>query len=812
MSDPTVRGDDTWEGPRSEAAGSVIGAYTLLRLVGEGGFGDVWEAEQSEPVKRRVALKILKLGMDTREVIARFALERQALAMMEHPHIAQVFDAGATSAGRPYFVMEFVEGDPITLYCATAKLPVDATLKLLEQVCAAVQHAHTKGVIHRDLKPGNVLVGTHDGEPFAKVIDFGIAKATAHEGDERTRATRMHQVVGTPLYMSPEQAMGSLDIDTRTDVYSLGVIAYELLTGTTPVERERLASISIDDTQRLIRDFEPPRPSARVLQNATTLTGVATFRPSDPRKLARSIRGDLDWIVMKALEKEPVRRYQSAAELAEDLRRYRAGEAVTAVPPSVTYRARTFIRRNKLMVVAASLVTASLFAGIVAFAWQARIAQQRAAELEQVTAFESAMFQQIDPATAGQRLAQDVRGMFATALRKAGASDADIQSRLQHFDADWQQVNATDAARNVIDQNVLQPAAAAIDQKFGNQPLVAAQLRESLASRYNDMGMAKTAIALESRALDARRKLLGADAAPTLNSEFAMGVLLQGSGHFSEAATHYKTVLDAMHRRGLDDTLDALKVQSNLGLVYADQGRFAQAEEAYQRVLDGFRRLHGDNDPLTILAAQNIGALLRTEGKYDQAEPYLLAAAAAQEKVAGPNAEITLYANGNLALLDEARGRYAAAERRIDDVRARARRTYGENHPTTLMASIVMGGILERQNKHEQTERLLAGVAPAASRLFTGDYLYWNGMLREHLGQARAGLGRFTEAEADLLAAQSLLSTPHVAQEPHDLRECTQSLVDLYAAWDKAEPGKGYAASAAQWKEKLAAMDASKSP
>ncbi|MBS0194116.1 MAG: serine/threonine protein kinase [Proteobacteria bacterium] len=809
MSDPTIRDDDTWEGPRSEATGAVIGPYTLLRLIGEGGFGDVWEAEQSEPVKRRVALKILKLGMDTREVIARFALERQALAMMEHPHIAQVFDAGATSAGRPYFVMEFVDGVPISDYCASAKLPVDAVLQLFAQVCAAVQHAHTKGVIHRDLKPGNMLVGSHDGAPFAKVIDFGIAKATSSDGDERTSATRMHQVIGTPLYMSPEQAIGSLDIDTRTDVYSLGVILYELLTGTTPVEREKLASVSLEDTQRLIRDFEPPRPSARVLQNATTLTGSATFRPADPHKLARTIRGDLDWIVMKALEKEPARRYQSAADFAEDIRRYLAGEAVSAVPPSLRYRARKFVRRNKMAVIAASLVTVSLLAGIVAFAWQARIAQKRASELAQVVAFESAMFEQIDPALAGQRLSEDVRGKFADALRKSGVPTADQAARLQRFAADWDLVNATDAAREVIDQNVLQPAAASIDAKFGKQPLVAAQLHESLVGRYSEMGMPNAAISQEEKVLAIRRKLLGADADDTLESEYGMGVLLQQQGRFAPAAAHYEKVLAVLHRRGRDDTQGALSVLGNLALVYSDLGRYEQAEPLYLKVIEGRQRLLGKDHPDTLLALQNMGALLREQGKFEQAEGYIRQAAAALDR-ADPNSESALYAHGNLALLAVARGRLADAEREITDVRERARRSLGEYHPTTLLATILMGSILERRGKHDQAERLLAGIEPAASKTLTGDNAFWYGMLREHLGQARAGLGRFAEAEADLLAAHALLATPHVAQEPNDLRECTQSLIDLYTVWDKAEPGKGYAAKAAQWREKLKTLDTGK--
>lgn len=806
MTDPTLRHDDTWNGPRSEGPGSVIGPYTLLRLIGEGGFGDVYEAQQSEPVQRRVALKLVKLGMDTREVIARFERERQSLAMMEHPHIAQVFDAGATAGGRPYFVMEYVDGVPITEFCAARALTVDALLGLFAQVCAAIQHAHTKGVIHRDLKPSNVLVGMHDGQAFTKVIDFGIAKATGGESRERTLATALHQVMGTPLYMSPEQAIGSPDIDTRTDIYSLGVILYELLTGTTPVERERLQAVSLADTQRLIRDSEPPRPSARILQNATTLTGSATFRPADPRKLARTIRGDLDWIVMKSLEKEPARRYQSAADFNEDIRRYLAGDAVLAVPPSLGYRTRKFIRRNKGAVIAASLIGLSLLAGIVAFAWQAHLAQKRADDLAQVTAFDASIFAQIDAAKAGQRLAADVRQKFAADLRRQGLSRAELDRRLAAFDADWTHVNATDAARDVIDESVLRPAAASIDRRFARQPLLAAQLQQSLASRYSDMGMFDAALPLEMAALVTRRRLLGENSLETAKSEFAVGTILLQNGELTRAEPFLLRALKTARARLGEDSEDTLAVVGNLALVYSRQGDLARAEPYYRQVLEGRRRVLGQYHPDTLLASQNLGSLLREEGKFDQAEPFLREAAAAQEKVSGPDADNTLYALGNLALLDLARGQYAGAEKQIGIVLDRSRRVHGEDHPTTLLASIIMGSALERQGKHQQTQRLLAGIAPVADNALVGGNGFWNGMLHWHLGRARTALGDYAQAETDLLKACELLAVPHVVEEPNDLRECTRSLVALYAAWDKAEPGKGYGAKAAQWQAKLDAL------
>ena len=358
--------------PPTEEPGASIGRYKILEKVGEGGFGIVYVAEQREPVKRRVALKIIKLGMDTRQVVARFEAERQALAMMDHPNIAKVLDAGATDAGRPYFVMELVRGIKMTEYCDQNKLSTKERLDLFIKVCQAIQHAHQKGVIHRDIKPSNILVTLHDGVPVPKVIDFGIAKATQQELTDKTLYTQLQQFIGTPAYMSPEQAeMSGLDIDTRSDIYSLGVLLYELLTGRTPFDAKELMSLGIDAMRKTIREKEPVRPSTKVatLQGEELSTTAARHSVEAP-KLISLLRGDLDWIVMKCLEKDRTRRYETANGLAADLKRHLNNEPVVARPPSTAYRFQKAFRRNKIMFAAGTAIAAALLVGIIASTWQ----------------------------------------------------------------------------------------------------------------------------------------------------------------------------------------------------------------------------------------------------------------------------------------------------------------------------------------------------------------------------------------------------------------------------------------------------------
>jgi serine/threonine protein kinase len=366
---------DTGSSP-AERPGMRIGPYKLLQQIGEGGMGIVFMAEQEEPVRRQVALKIIKPGMDSAQVIARFEAERQALALMEHPNIARVLDAGTTDSGRPFFVMELVKGIPLTRFCDERRLSPRERLELAIPVCQAVQHAHQKGVIHRDLKPSNILVALYDGRPVPKVIDFGVAKATGPKLTERTLFTAFGAVVGTLEYMAPEQAeVNQLDVDTRADIYSLGVLLYELLTGSTPLERGRLKKVALLEVFRLIREQEPPRPSAR-LSSSAMLANVAASRGTEPAKLTKLVRGELDWIVMKCLEKDRERRYETANGLARDLQRYLADEPVQACPPSAGYRLRKFVRKHRAALLTAAAFLVLLVAGVVASTWQAVRAKQ----------------------------------------------------------------------------------------------------------------------------------------------------------------------------------------------------------------------------------------------------------------------------------------------------------------------------------------------------------------------------------------------------------------------------------------------------
>jgi eukaryotic-like serine/threonine-protein kinase len=496
-----LRGDDLPTSPAEEPTerpGDRIGRYKLLEKIGEGGCGVVYLAEQEEPVRRRVALKIIKLGMDTRSVVARFEAERQALAMMDHPNIAIVFDGGSTPTGRPYFVMELVRGSRITDYCDTARLSNAERLELFLQVCQAVQHAHQKGIIHRDLKPSNILVTVNDGVAVPKVIDFGIAKATGQKLTDKTVITQFHAFLGTPAYTSPEQAeMSSVDIDTRSDIYSLGVLLYELLTGRPPFDGEQLLSVGFDEMRRIIRQVEPPRPSARLSTlGEPELTTLGSRRRTHVPDLAGAMRGDLDWIVMKCLEKDRARRYETANGLAADIRRHLDDEPVSARPPSAGYRCRKWMHRNKLLFASGASVFAALLIGFAVSLGQ-YAAKSRAyeklvlAEQEQNRLREAAQLQSREAETAAARSGQ-IAGFLKEMLRNVAPGVARGRD--------------TALLRDILDQTAKRVAT---DLK--GQAEVQADLYSTLGRTYAELSLGGEARAMFQQSVSLYRTALKAD-------------------------------------------------------------------------------------------------------------------------------------------------------------------------------------------------------------------------------------------------------------------------------------------------------------
>ncbi len=555
--------------PPDEALGKNIGPYKLLEKIGEGGFGAVYVAEQREPVKRRVALKIIKLGMDTKQVIARFEAERQALAMMDHPNIARALDAGATENGRPYFVMELVRGVQITDYCDQANLPTSERLELFIKVCQAIQHAHQKGVIHRDIKPSNILVTLHDSVPAPKVIDFGIAKATEGRLTDATVYTQLQQFVGTPAYMSPEQAeMSGLDIDTRSDIYSLGVLLYELLAGSPPFDPDDLMSHGIDAMRKTIREKEPVKPSTRFATlQGEELTTTARRRSADIAKLKRQLKGDLDWIVMKCLEKDRARRYETANGLAADIQRHLANELVVARPPGVGYKIQKFVRRNRAAVLAASLVLLALVAGVIGTTWALldALKQKREAQRERIEADRQGKI--------ARHTTDFLTGMFE----------------------DIDQGQAT--LRDITVREVLDQASGKISAAFPGDPLTELPIRRTFVDVYSKLGKPYSALTNAEAAL-ALAKLAygGQDSEATANCLDDLANSLDAAARSPEALAIHQQALAMQRRLHRGDDLNVAKAIFDLATGQVDLDQPAQAVTNFQAALAMFQRLSpGDN-------------------------------------------------------------------------------------------------------------------------------------------------------------------------------------------------------------------------
>ncbi|MBL9176023.1 MAG: tetratricopeptide repeat protein [Verrucomicrobiales bacterium] len=637
-------------GGLQEGEGSVIGRYKLLQQIGTGGMGVVYMAEQEEPVRRRVALKIIKLGMDTRQVVARFEAERQALAMMDHPNIARVLDAGATESGRPYFVMELVQGVPITEFCDRNKLTVRERIALFLPVCRAIQSAHQKGVIHRDIKPSNVMVTLHHGEPMPKVIDFGVAKATSQRLTEKTVFTQYGSMIGTPAYMSPEQAeMSSLDVDTRTDVYSLGVLLYELLTGSTPLPAERLRSLGFGQIQKVIAEEDPPTPSTRM----STLEGeerksIAMNRRVSGSLLGGDLRGDLDWIVMRCLEKDRRRRYETPNELAADLQRHLSDDAVLARPPSAAYRFQKAFRRHRAEFIAAGAITLALLLGTgisITQAIRARraegLAMDRLKDAESISRFLKQVFQSPDPSRSGYSIT------VAEALRAA---------------------------------------ADRVEADLSRMPERRAEMQDTLGDTYQSIGLPREAAALREKVLEHKKTTLGPEHPDTLNAMTALADSYSSANRKKESLALYEQILSIRRRIQGPTAPETITAMENLAYILQENERYAEGIRLQEEVVALRRKTMGPEHPGTLISLQNLSVRYSNAGRIKESVAAQEQVLRLHQRTLGPEDPRTLGSLANLACNYEALGRRDEAIRLQDDLVRLRRKVLGPEHPETLMA------------------------------------------------------------------------------------------------------------------------------
>ncbi|MFL6353140.1 MAG: tetratricopeptide repeat protein [Bryobacteraceae bacterium] len=643
------------------SAGALIGPYYLLELIGQGGMGEVWLAEQKHPVRRRVALKLIKTGMDTREVVARFESERQTLALMDHPAIAKVFDAGSTAQGRPYFVMEYVAGIPIATFCDKHRLTTRERLELFVRVCGGVQHAHQKAIIHRDLKPSNILVTEVDGKPAPKIIDFGVAKAISQRLTAQTMFTRIGAMLGTPEYMSPEQAdPAGEDIDTRTDVYSLGVVLYELLVGAVPLEIRKL---SFEEMLRKLREEDAPRPSTKLRTSGEQSTTTAQNRRTEPATLSRQLRGDLDAITLKAIEKDRTRRYGTPSEVAADVGRYLRNEPVVARPASVAYRTRKYVRRHRVGVaVAIGLVMLVASFAIVQAMQLRRITRERD-RADRITNFMTSMFKVSNPSEA--------RGSKITAREILDKASRDIGTGL-----------ATD-------------------------PELQAQMMNVMGTVYFNLGLNPQAYPLLSRAVEIRSRILGQENPDTLKSMNNLATTLDEQGRYAEAERLHRQVLDIRRRTLGPDHADTLVSLNNLANSLAEQGRYAEAEKLMRQALEIEHRILGPEHNLTIGAMENLAITLDQQGKYAEAEKLERQVLGIRRRVAGAEHQDTVRSMSNLGATLTHRGKYGEAERVEREALSIQRRILGREHPDTAATIYNLACIAAHQGRRDEAVSLL---------------------------------------------------------------------------------------------------------
>jgi len=730
--------------------------FRLVSKLGEGGMGQVWLAEQISPVWRRVALKLIRAGMYDESVAQRFQAERQSLAIMDHPAIAKVFDAGATPQGQPYFVMEYVPGLPITEYCDQNKLTIRQRLELFIQTCDGVQHAHQKAFIHRDLKPANILVVEVDGRPQPRIIDFGLAKAIAvkaiaAQADDPLQYTRWGQFLGTPGYMSPEQVnRDSQDVDTRTDVYSLGVVLYVLLTGLQPFEIKPRQKPPIDELLRRLREEDPPKPSGKVSGDRDSSTAAAAARCTHRAELVGLLRGDLDWIAMKALERDRERRYSTPAELGADLRRYLNHEAVLARPPSTIYRARKYIRRHRV----AASVTAGLVVLLAAFsvlqALELRRTAQQRDRATRITEFMTGMFKVADPSEArGNSVTlREILDKASNNIRTGLGQDPQVQAQLMQV-----------MARTYMNLGLYRLAQDLAEAALRAQlALLGPENRETLASRellawsQSRVGLPE-AVSQERAVLQDERRILGREDPLTLEAMIHLASSLQRQNDYRGEEALAREVIQISTQRMAPESLLTLQARSLLAGVLFIQLRLPDAEQAFRQLLDADRQMLGSDHPATLTAMSNLAIVINFQGRRAEAEPLFREALSLEQRVFGPEHDITLMTRAHLGFLLRSEGRGVEAEKLDRETWDMRSRTMGQDDPRTLWSESSVARDLLLEGDLAAAERLareaVAGLRRTAGASNT-DTVDAQTSLAEILNRE----GRWAEAEP--LARDSL--------------------------------------------------------
>jgi len=730
-----------------EQPGGWIDRYQLLSILGEGGMGIVYLAEQEEPIKRQVALKVIKPGMDSERVIARFEAEKQALAVLDHPNIARIFDAGTTELGRPYFVMEYVEGKPITDYCDQHRLTIEDRLRLFVQICRAVQHAHQKGIIHRDIKPSNILVSLQADRAASKIIDFGVAKALAQPLTERTLVTEQNQLFGTPEYMSPEQAdMVNVDIDTRSDIYSLGVLLYVLLTGVLPFDSTTFREGGIEHIRKMIRETDPKTPSTQLTKLGSQAKAVAENRRTEVNTLTKRLYKELGWIPLKAMRKERAERYQSASELAVDVENYLSGAALIAGPPSTVYKLKKFVRRNRALVSGIMAVFIVLVAGVVTSTVFAIRAEQKARIAEAISDFfRNDVFESIDPLS-GDQPGQSFVDIATQRLDGKFEDEPLVEASIRYtLGRRYWHIGKFDAAEKNL------KCAVELGRKtLGKRDLELLNYMQELAFVYFWQSRYDEAEPLLVEAFDRMRKMLSETDPLLQRTTTRLAWLFHMQGKNQKAEKLWTDLLEAMDRHLGHDHIDATGHMKGLACVYKVQGRLVEAEKLSRKALDITRRVHGEGHLSTLGYMESLASVCRAQGNYAEAEELFIKVLKGRRRLLGEEHFLTLGDMRHLGSLYLELKRYEEAEQLLVPALETNRRLYGNEIASTYRLIDLVAKLYREQNHYEKAESL------------------------------------FLEAE-DI--ARQLFGDNHVST-----KESVQNLITLYEAWDKPEEAEEWRA------------------